>query len=165
MVLTASVSSYGQSIPVAGPALEKRLASYDPKAVAAARHYFLTPAIKAGMVAMVDNMNEAMLGVIEKQNGNLTPEQANRAKQVIGDAMKARLDLLIQMNMIVALDTFSTDELVALDGFYSSREGSAIVAKMPKMMRQLPAMMQAFMPDYMKEVKEKLKASNPELKL
>jgi hypothetical protein len=165
MVLAAIAPAQADPVPSTGPALEKRLASYDPKAVTAARHYFLTPAIKTGMLAMIDNMNNAMLGLIAKQNAGLTPDQANRVKQVVGDALKERLDLLTQMNMVVALDTFSTDEIVALDKFYSSPEGVAILSKMPKMMQQLPAMMQTIMPDYLNEVKTKLKASDPELKL
>ena len=155
----------GADVPTTGPALQKRLEHYDPKAVAAARHYYTQPAIKAGMVAMTDNMNTAMSNILAQQNPNLSPQQLEAARKAIGEATRDRLDLIMQMSMIVALDTLSTDELVALDNFYSSPVGASIIAKMPKMTRALPAMMQTIMPDYMNDVKARLKGTGAELKL
>ena len=41
--------------------------------------------------------------------------------------------------MVVALQTFSKDELQAMDGFYSStRTGQAILAKMPVLSKSMP---------------------------
>ena len=153
------------NLPTTSPALQKRLERYDPRAVAAARHYYTQPAIKAGMVAMTDNMNIAMSNIMAQQNPNLSPQQLEQAKKAIGDATRERLDLILQMSMVVALDTLSTDELVALDKFYSSPVGASIIAKMPKMTKALPAMMQTIMPDYMNDVKARLKSAGAELKL
>ncbi len=154
-----------EPVPSETSAIEKRLATYDPAAVTAARHYYENPAIKTGLLAMVGNMNTAMMGFVSKSNPSLTPEQSAKIQQAVKDAMKDRLDLLLRMNMVAALDTFSTAELVAMDKFYASSEGAGILAKMPKLSAQLPAMMRAFVPDYMNDVKARLKASSPELKL
>ena len=150
---------------ISGPALEKRLQTYDPKAVAAARHYFERPLMIAALTAMIDNIDKAMIGQIAKQNPSLRPDQMTKIQAAVGDAMKERLPLLIEINMVAALDTFTTSELKALDTFYSSPDGTAILTKMPKMSAQLPAMLQGFMPDYMAAVRAKLKASDAELKL
>ena len=154
-----------EAMPATGPALEKRLATYDPRAVAAVRHYFESPAIHSSLVALTNNMNKAVVGALAKQNPGLDPKQADDIQRVVGDAVKERLGLLTQMNMVVALDTFSTEELVAMDAFYTSPTGAGILAKLPKMMSHLPGMIQAIMPDYMSEVKTKLQVAHPELKL
>ena len=154
-----------QSVPTTGPALQKRLDHFDPKAVAAARHYYMQPAVKAGMVAMTDNMNIAMSNLVAQQNPSLSPQQLDKMRKIIGDATRDRLDLILQMSMVSALDTFSTQEIVALDNFYSSPEGAGILAKMPKLAKALPAMMHTIMPDYMADVKARLKQNGAELRL
>jgi hypothetical protein len=164
-VLTSVPARAVDSLPTTEPDIAKRLATFDPRAVAAAQHYYETPSIKTGLLAMVDNMNKGMIGLVTRNNPNLTPEQAAKVEVAVSDALKVRLDLLLRMNMVAALDTFSTDELVAMDKFYSSPEGASILQKMPKLSAQLPAMMRAFVPDYMNDVKARLKTSSPELKL
>jgi hypothetical protein len=171
LVLACSiVAGYGslapaETLPKNSAALEKQLATHDPKAVAAARHYYETPAIKTGMVAMLNNVTKSMLGLVSQQNPGLSQQQLTDVGQVVQQAMTDRLDLLIQMSMLVALDTFTTDELVAMDRFYSSPEGSGILAKMPKLAAQMPAMIQTIMPDYLNDIKTKMKEKGTELKL
>ena len=153
------------AVPTNVPALQKRLERYDPKAVAAAKHYYSQPAMKAGMIAITDNMNKAMSNIMAQQNPDLSPQQLEQARKAISEATRDRLDLIMQMSMIVALDTLTTDELVALDTFYSSPQGAGIISKMPKIAQALPAMMQAIMPGYMNDVKARLKGTGAELKL
>lgn len=164
-LLTVPAAFGAELVPDNQSALEKRLASYDPKAVAAARHYFQQPAMKAGMIAMVDNVEKAMGGIVAQQNPGIGPEKLARLQSIAGEVMKERIDLLLEMNMVIALDAFTTGELVALDGFYSSPEGQQILVKMPKMTAQLPAIMKGIMPSYLAEVKAKMKANGAELRL
>jgi hypothetical protein len=164
-LLSALPVRAAEPVPSTPSAIDKRLAAYDPRAVAAARHYYSTPALRSALVAMVDSVNKSMLGLVSQQNPGIAPDQLVKVQKIVGDAMKERLDLLQQMSMVVALDTFSTDELVALDKFYSSPEGASVLGKMPKLAAQMPAMMQAIIPDYLNDVKTKLKASGTELKL
>ena len=147
------------------PSLDKQLKSFDPKAVQAARHYYSQPALKAGIVAMTDNMGKAMMGFVAQQNPGLSQEQQAKARRVVGEVMRERIDLLLEMSMISALQTFTTDELVAMDKFYSSPVGMAITAKMPQLSAKLPAMMQAIMPDYLNEIRERMKKDGAEVKL
>jgi hypothetical protein len=141
------------------------LSKYDPRAVTAARHYFETPAIKAGLTAMTSNMMKAMTSAIMQQNPQVSPADMERLQKIVSDSLAERLDLLTQMNMVAALDTFTPDELVALDNFYSSPIGASVVSKMPQMAKRLPDMMKAFMPDYLASIKAKVKAEGMELKL
>jgi len=154
-----------ETVKESSAALEKQLASHDPKAVAAAQHYYESPAVKAGLVAIMENMNKSMAQVISRQNPNITPQQLDDVKSIVGAALTERLDLLLQMNMLIALDIFTTDELVALDKFYSSPEGTSIISKMPKVAEQLPVVMQKIMPDYLADVKNRIHAKGMELKL
>jgi len=158
-------SAYAETVKESSAALEKQLASHDPKAVAAARHYYESPAVKAGLVAIMENMNKSMAQVISQQNPKITQQQLDEVKSIVSSALTERLDLLLQMNMLIALDTFTTDELVALDKFYSSPEGTSIMGKMPKVAEQLPAVMQKIMPDYLADVKNRIQAKGVELKL
>jgi hypothetical protein len=161
----ASPLRAAEPVPAERGALEKRLATYDPAAVAAARHYYGSPALKAGVVAIVDNIQKSMMGFVSQQNPTLSEEQLAKIQAITRSSMNERLDLILEMSMVVALDTLTTSEIVALDQFYSSPVGSSIVAKMPQIAARMPSIMQTIMPDYVNEIKTKLKAANPELKL
>jgi hypothetical protein len=170
-LLAVTSASLAQTSPDAPPsvptaaALQKEIGGFDPRAVAAAKSYFEKDAVKVGLISVVDSVNQQVLALVGKENPKLTPAQSIEVQTVVRDAMKERLDLLIQMNILIALKTFTADELVALDKFYASPEGSAILVKMPKMMSQVPSVVQALIPDYLAEIKAKLKAANVEVDL
>lgn len=154
-----------EPIPADPPALQKRLASYDPAAVEAARHYYAAPARRAGLLKVFDSVQRHLLGDIAKQNPGLDKDVVAKTMSIATGSIGDRLDILTQMSMVAALDTLTTSELVALDKFYSSPEGLSIVAKMPQIGDKMPEIMKAVMPAYVDEVKTKLKAADPELKL
>ena len=151
--------------PTTSQALAERLKSFDPRAVAAARHYIESPTMKAAMVSMVDALTKALSAQALQQNSKLNPQQGEKLAAAFGDVFKERLDVLREMNLVAMLDAFTTDELVALDRFYSSPEGVSIVGKMPKVMAQLPLIMQSLLPDMLGEVRSRMKAGGVELKL
>ena len=161
----SSAKADPQPIPADSAALQKKLATFDPHAVAAARHYYNQPAIKAGMSAMVDNIEKAMSQQMSRQNLSLPPAQLAKIQKIAGDAMKERLDLLLQMSMVNALEVMTPTEIEALDTFYSSPTGESILKKLPELTAALPAMMRTIMPSYIAEVQAKVKASVAESKL
>ncbi len=154
-----------QPIPANSAALQKRLATFDPKAVAAARHYYNQPAILAGMSAIVDNLQKAMTQQLARQNPTMPPEKVAKIQKIAGDAMKERLSLLLQMSMVNALEVMTPDEIEALDSFYSSPVGEKILKKLPQLSAALPSMIKTVMPDYLAEVQAKVKAVAAEPKL
>ncbi|HWG04028.1 MAG TPA: DUF2059 domain-containing protein, partial [Beijerinckiaceae bacterium] len=122
-------------------------------------------AIKAGLVAIMNSVVKSVTDTVSRQNPALAQKQVTDVEEVVNEAMTERLDLLIDMSMVAALNTLSTDELVAMDKFYSTPEGVSILNKLPKIAAQMPAMMQAIIPDYLNEIRTKMKAKGTELKL
>jgi hypothetical protein len=143
-------------------ALEPELSKYDPRAVAAARHYFDSPAIKAGIIAIVSNIDSAVSDQLLKENPKFSPTKADQVKKVVDDSSADLVDLLMPMHIIAALDIYTPDELVALDDFYSSPLGASVLKKTPQLAAQAPAIIQAVMPRYLTSLQARLKAAGLE---
>ena len=145
--------------------LQKQIAGFDPKAVAAARHYFALPTVRSGLDQMMANMDTAVGQQLAKQNPAATPEKLAQFKAIAAQSLKSRADLILDMDMINALQSFTTGEIVALDKFYGSAEGASILSKMPKVMAALPNMVRSILPSYFADVEAKVKAAGGEFKL
>ena len=143
--------------------LDKQIGGFDPRAVAAAKHYWAQPIFRNELLQVTEDLYQQVVTVVEKQNPTLDATKMAKVEATVGDPMKRRLDLIVQMSVLAALKTFSTDELVALDKFYSSPEGKAIQSKTPKMMGQIPVILKEIMPAYLDEIKTKLKADKVEV--
>jgi len=154
-----------EPVPTDHAALEKRLATYDPAALAAARHYYASPVRQAALLKLFNNVQKRLLGDIAKQNPSFNKDQIAKTLAIANDAMKDRIVVLMDMSMVVALDTLTTSEIIALDKFYSSPEGLSIVAKLPQIGEQMQTSLKSVVPVYLSDVKAQLKASYPELLL
>lgn len=150
------------ALPTSPAQLEERLKGFDPQAVAAARHYYQSPQMRDNMLAMLRNFAPTLIANQEKAQGAPLSE-ADRAKTLaaINTAMSENFDLLLELNMVTALETLSKEELVALDQFYSSPTGQAILTKMPQIGKRMPAMMQIFLPKFMDSFRASMKAGKP----
>jgi hypothetical protein len=146
-------------------ALEKQLSSFDPAAVAAARHYYTSPVLKASMVAMISKMTDAMGVVLDRSNPGLDEAKKKAALSVVQETLNDKLDLIIDLSMISALDVLSKDELIAIDKFYSSPIGQSVMVKMPQVMTRLPAMMQIIMPGLLDDMRVRMKANGLDVKI
>jgi hypothetical protein len=158
----AAYADDAQNLPVS---IEKRLQSFDPAAVAAARHYFASPARKTSLEAMLPNIMQAMSVALDRANPGIDPEKRKKALQLAQEAVTDKLDLLIDLGMISALEVLSKDELIALDQFYSTPVGQSIQMKMPQLTARLPATMQVVMPLVIEDMRAKLKTNGLEVKL
>lgn len=145
-------------------ALQKRLSQFDPRAVAAAKHYSESPQLKAGVLAMADSLGKAMMAMVARQQPGLSPDQQAKAQRAVTEALGEQFGLLQNVNMLATLETFSTDELVALDNFYSSPTGAAIMAKMPQLATRVGPTVQNLLPTLLNSVQAKLKAQGIEPK-
>ena len=152
-------------IPPTKEALQKQIAGFDPKAVSAAQHYFGLPSVRSGLDQMMANMDTAVGQQLAKQNPSATPEKLAQFKAIAAQSLKERADLILDMDMVNALRSFTTGEIVALDNFYSSPEGASILSKMPKVMAALPGMVRSILPGYFADVEAKVKAAGGEFKL
>jgi hypothetical protein len=151
-----------QNLPAS---IEKRLQSFDPAAVAAARHYCTSPLLKASFTAMIPKITEAMGTNLERTNPGLDPEKKRVVLEVVQEAVTARLDLMTDMAMIAVLEVYTKEELIALDQFYSSPVGQSVITKMPQVMNRLPAMMQVLVPLMLDDLRAKIKAKGMDLRL
>jgi hypothetical protein len=145
--------------------LQKQLQSFDPAAVAAARHYYTSPVLRASMVAMIAKMTDAMSVVLDRANPGLDADKKKAALSVVQQTLDDKLDLMIDLSMISALEVLSKDELVAVDKFYSSPVGQSVLVKMPQVMNRLPAMMQLIMPGLLEDMRTKMKANGLDVKI
>ncbi len=151
-----------QNLPAS---IEKRLQSFDPEAVAAARHYYTSPLLKASFTAMMPKLTEGMMVVMQRANPGLDVEKKRAVMVAAQEAVAGRLDLIIDLSMIAALEVFSKEEIVAIDQFYSSPAGQSVLTKMPKVMERLPAMMQVVMPLMVDDLRAKIKAKGLDVQL
>jgi hypothetical protein len=146
-------------------ALEKQLQSFDPAAVAAARHYYTSPVLKASMVGMIAKMTNAMGVVLDRANPGLDESKKKAALSIVQETLSDKLDLIIDLSMISALEVLSKDELIAIDKFYSSPVGQSVLVKMPQVMTRLPVMMQIIMPSLLEDMRTKMKANGLDVKI
>ena len=140
-------------LPTNEQALQKQLQTFDPGAVAAARHYYESPKVKDGILSVLTSLYPAIIANQEKASGKKLSD-ADRMKllAVLNRAMNENFDFLLRLNMVAALETLSTEQLVALDQFYSSPVGQGILDKMPKVSQRMPAIMQVFAPKFLGSV-------------
>jgi hypothetical protein len=69
------------------------------------------------------------------------------------------------INEVAALETFSTQEMIALDDFYSSPAGQVILGKMPQLSLRIGPMVQSVVPEMVQEIRAKMRDQGVELKL
>jgi hypothetical protein len=158
-----SAAAAADPIPTTIDALQKRLATYDPRALAAAKHYYEQPAMKATLIATIHAMTKSIFPVIAQQYPNLTPQGQAKLQEIIDDVMSERLDILEEISEVAMLDTLSTDEIVAWDQFASSPVGESILSKTPNMVQDESSSMQPFGLDTAAAVEAEVKANAAEL--
>jgi uncharacterized protein len=148
------------AVPQSEQDVEARLKTFDPEAVAAARHYYASPKVKAGMMAMVAGLGPALVANAEKARGAaLSDSDKAKVYAAVNKALADNYDYMMSINMLAALEVLSKDQLVALDQFYSSPVGQSILDKMPQVGQRLPVMLRSFMPKFMASVQENMKSA------
>ena len=163
MLSATSVPTFAEGsfspLPTSEQAVQEQLKTFDPAAVAAARHYYESPKMKEGMLSLLKSLYPTIIANQEKASGKKVSE-ADRTKMlgVLDRAMNENFDLLLRLNMIAAVETLSTEQMVALDRFYSSPVGQGILDKMPRLSQRLPEIMQVFVPKFMGSVQAGIKS-------
>ncbi len=139
--------------------VKDQLKTFDPEAVKAAEHYYNSPMIRNGMLSMITSLTPSIIAnMTQHEAKQLSDEDRAKVVSILDHAMRHNFDYLIGLNTVVALRTFSKEELVAMDNFYSSPTGQGILLKMPQLSKSMPSVMQSFMPKYLASVKQDLKA-------
>jgi hypothetical protein len=97
---------------------EQKLKAYDPDAVAAARDYAQTMNFKEMMEKAVPGLSLAVTKQIKAKNPELKDEQVSSfVDAFLKSALVDSAPVLEQTSILMALDIFNKDELIALSKF------------------------------------------------
>lgn len=128
-----------RGLDVAPDKFDEKLKSYDPATLAAARDYMKTFGMKEMLEKSIPPMRQGLLAQLKAKNPGLDEKQASMFMDAFfKSAFVDDAAVTERATIILMLDIFTKDELVALNKFYSSPVGRSILAKMPVMMGRLP---------------------------
>ncbi len=147
-------------LPATEAGVQEQLKTFDPAAVAAARHFYQSPVMKTAMLSRM----KGTVAAIKRESADITnkyPEadrekflaENNKMLAVIEKTTADNYDYMLGLHMIAALQIFSKDELIALDTFYSSPVGQGVVMKMPLLNKRIPDVMHAVVPKMFEAMK------------
>ena len=170
VALVASGVGVASALDTQPDQFEQKLKSYDPATVEAARAYARTFDRRGTMEKSAPRIAAAVAAQVKAKNPNLNEEQT---KLFIDTFMQSGLvdnsDVLEQASILLMLDIFTKDELVALNQFYSSPVGAGILKKIPIMMGRMPEIMQVvqtyIIPRAMEAARSALHARGVEVKI
>jgi hypothetical protein len=156
----------------ANPAeFERKLKQYDPQAVEAALAYARVFNFKEQFTKGIPLMRDGLSRQLIAKNPALKKEDIDAFLDAFfKSALVDKSDVIEKAILIIMLDIFSKDELIAVSKFYSSQVGQDVLKKMPMMMGKLPEL-QALMlnniiiPDAMKSAQDTMKSRGVELKI
>ncbi len=153
-----------------GAELDKKLAKYDPAAVKAALHYAETFKMKELLGQSISPVRDAIVKIVKQKNPGIDEATQKEFVEVFLRVMYVdHADFFEKYSLVLMLDTFSTEEIVAIDRFYSSEVGRSMLRKMPQLMARLPEMIavmqKEIVPLAIKEAQKALKAKGKNIRI
>ena len=109
---------------------------------AAAESFLKSPAQQRAIDAMFST--EQMVSMLRAQIPNATQQQIDTVAKIVSEELQAIRARMETVMLGSAVESFTTDELKAMDDFYRSPMGEAVMFKMPAFMQ---ANMVAMAPD------------------
>jgi hypothetical protein len=167
-LLVAGVLSTGALALDSSPMseFEQKLKSYDPESIAAARQYARAADMKGMMARVAPTLRQQIIAGVRAQNPNLSSAQIETfADAFVKSAFVDNARALEDASILMMMDIFDKDELVALGKFYSSPIGASIMSKMPKMMERMPTLLSSIVPKAIKDAQEKMKKNGLDVKI
>ncbi len=150
--------------------LDKQLAKYDPTAVKAALHYIEIANMKAALQQSIPAVRDAIVKMVKEKN----PSQDDATlKEFVEVALKVMYvdyaEFYEKFTIVMMLDIFTTEEIVAIDKFYSSDVGRSMLKKMPQMMARMPeifmVMQKEIVPVALEKAQQALKAKGKNIRI
>jgi hypothetical protein len=167
-LLVAGVFSTGALALDSSPTseFEQKLKAYDPESVAAARQYARAADMKGMMARVAPSLRQQIIAGARAQNPNLNSTQIETfADAFVKSAFVDNAQAIEDASILMMMDIFDKDELVALGKFYSSPIGAGIMRKMPKMMERVPTLLSSIVPKAIKDAQEKMKKNGLDVKI
>ncbi len=145
---------------------EQKLKAYDPESIAAARQYARAADMKGMMARVAPTLRQQIIAGARAQNPKLSFTQIETfADAFVKSAFVDNAQAIEDASILMMMDIFDKDELVALGKFYSSPIGASIMSKMPKMMERTPTLLSSIVPRAIKDAQEKMKKNGLDVKI
>jgi hypothetical protein len=168
VLLVAGVVSTGALALDSSPTseFEQKLKAYDPESIAAARQYARAADMKGMMARVAPTLRQQIIAGARAQNPNLSSAQIETfADAFVKSAFVDNAQAIEDASILMMMDIFDKDELIALGKFYSSPIGASIMSKMPKMMERMPTLLSSIVPRAIKDAQEKMKKNGLDVKI
>ena len=148
---------------------ETKLATYDPVAVEAANSYAKNFDMSKQMKLIAQSMAPGVVANIKRKNPSATEEDIKIFWEEFSRvALVDSAPLFEKWTVMNILDVFTTEEIVAVNDFYSSDVGKRVMSKLPQLMASMPEMLGLLekytMPAANAAAKAKLKAMGKDIK-
>jgi hypothetical protein len=149
---------------------QAKLKSYDPAAVAAASSYAKSFDMVGAYAKSAPRMAEGLTKQLKEKNPELTDDQIKQFVDTFQHvALVDNADVINHAVVMALLETFSPDEIVALDKFNSTPMGQSILKKFPIISQKLGEarrlMPDEIVPKAIEAAKAKLKVEGVEVKM
>jgi hypothetical protein len=164
-LVLAGLPALAQDRPSPSANIRNRLNQFDARAIAAANHYYDIPQLKSGILAATNNTSRSIMTGLARQNSALSVEAKANLQRIVDEVVAGEFGLMQTINAVAALETFSTQEMIALDDFYSSPGGQVILGKMPQLSLRMTPMIQSVVPEMIQQIRAKMRDQGVELKL
>jgi hypothetical protein len=153
-----------------GAEFDKKLAKYDPVAVKAALHYFEVADMKATLAQMVTPVRDIIIKVVKDKNPSVDEATQKEFVEVFLKVMYIdNAEFFEKFTIVNMLDIYTTEEIIAIDKFYSSKVGRSVLKKMPQLMARMPQMMEIMMkqvvPQALEAAQRALKAKGKNIRI
>jgi hypothetical protein len=153
-----------------GAEFDKKLAKYDPAAVKAALHYFEIADMKATLAQMVAPVRDMIGGAIKQKNPGVDDASQKEFIEIFLKVMYVdNAEFFEKFTIVTMLEVYTTEEIIAIDKFYSSDVGRSALKKTPQMMARMPQMMEIMMrevvPQALEAAQKALKAKGKDIRI
>lgn len=149
---------------------DQKLKRFEPEAVEAALAYAKMLNLKEQYNKGIPLMRDQLMRQIGAKNPSMNKENTEAfIDAFFQSALVDKADLIEKATVLIMLDLFSKDELIAVSQFYLSPVGKGILGKMPQMMGKLQELqglvITHIVPEALKDAQAKMKARGVEMKL
>jgi hypothetical protein len=170
LIAIALVASPAWTLDVAPSELEQKLEIFDPAAVEAARSYARAADMKALIESTIPSLRQLMTSQVKAKNPSVNDAQVNAfVEAFLKVAYVDQAAIVEQATILLMREVFSTDEIIALNEFYSSPIGRKLLAKMPRFAArttELTILMQSYVfPQAVEAAQQTMKKNGVDIQL
>jgi uncharacterized protein len=150
--------------------LDQKLAKYDPVAVNAAKHYAQVFNMKSVLAQSMPAVRDAIIQMVKSKNPQLDDATiADFVQTALKTMYVDQAPFYEKFTIVTMLDVYTTEEIVAIDQFYSSPIGQSMLKKAPQVLAKMPQMFeimqQQIFPMALQEAQKALKAKGKDIAL